>query len=213
MPVTPDLARIRACLAPEPVAATAEDDFTAGKTVDAAKAALIPSAVLFPLAPRAGGLRALLTRRAEHLRDHPGQISFPGGRMEQGDISPTHTALREAEEEIGIAQTLPQILGYLPAYRTATGFLIYPIVALLPPSFTLTLDAFEVAEAFEVPLARLFDPANQRRESILYKGKEHACHVIDCTSENQPRRIWGATAGIILALARRLEGQREVKEA
>ncbi|MDR0735237.1 MAG: CoA pyrophosphatase [Zoogloeaceae bacterium] len=204
MPMTPNLAHIRACLAPEPVAATDEDDFAAGKAAGVAEAALIPSAVLFPLAPRAQGLQALLTRRTEHLRDHPGQISFPGGRMEQDDASPAHTALREAEEEIGLARTLPQILGYLPAYRTATGFLIYPVVALLPPSFTLTLDAFEVAEAFEVPLARLFDPASWRRESILYKGKTHSYPVIDCESENQTRRIWGATAGMILALARKL---------
>jgi 8-oxo-dGTP pyrophosphatase MutT (NUDIX family) len=201
----PDLARIRACLAPEPVAATDADDFTTGKADGMAEAALIPSAVLFPLTPRAQGLQTLLTRRTEHLRDHPGQISFPGGRMEPGDASPAHTALREAEEEIGLARTLPQILGYLPAYRTATGFLIYPVVALLPPSFTLTLDAFEVAEAFEIPLARLFDPENRRRESIVYKGKKHRYHVIDCASENPPRRIWGATAGMILALAKKLE--------
>ena len=203
--MTPDLlAHIRTCLAPEPVAATDEDDFREGKADGLAEAALVPSAVLFPLAPRAQGLQALFTRRTDHLRDHPGQISFPGGRMEQGDATPAHTALREAEEEIGLARNLPQILGYLPAYRTATGFLIYPVVALLLPPFTLTLDAFEVAEAFEIPLARLLDPANQRRESIFYKGKTRRYHVIDCESETQPRRIWGATAGMILMLAGRL---------
>jgi 8-oxo-dGTP pyrophosphatase MutT (NUDIX family) len=111
--------------------------------------------------------------------------------------------LREAEEEIGLARNLPRILGYLPTYRTATGFSICPVVALLPPPFTLTLDAFEVAEAFEVPLAALFDPARQRRESIFYKGKERAYHVIDCVAEGQSRRVWGATAGMILALFRR----------
>ncbi|MDR2625192.1 MAG: CoA pyrophosphatase [Zoogloeaceae bacterium] len=207
MPMSLDLARIQACLAPEPVAAEEEDDFAKDAVVGRDMAALIPSAVLFPLVPRAGGLQVLFTRRTEHLRDHPGQISFPGGRMEQSDISPAHTALREAEEEIGLARDLPQVLGFLPTYRTATGFLIYPVVALLLPPFTLTLDAFEVAEAFEVPLARLFDPTIQRRESILYQGKEHTYHVIDCTSETPPRRIWGATAGMILALARRLENK------
>jgi 8-oxo-dGTP pyrophosphatase MutT (NUDIX family) len=204
MSMTFDPARIRACLAPEPVAATDEDDFT-DKAANTEEAALIPAAVLFPLVPREQGLQALFTRRTGHLRDHPGQISFPGGRVEKTDANPAHTALREAEEEIGLAQSLPQIIGYLPTYRTATGFSIYPVVALLPPPFTLTLDAFEVAEAFEVPLAVLAEPSRQRRESIFYKGKEHAYHVIDCEAAGQACRIWGATAGMILALLRRLE--------
>ncbi|MDR1350938.1 MAG: CoA pyrophosphatase [Zoogloeaceae bacterium] len=206
MSMSVDLARVKACLAPEPVAATDEDDFT-DKVAGVAEAALIPAAVLFPLVSRGEGLQVLLTRRTEHLRDHPGQISFPGGRMEESDASPVHTALREAEEEIGLVPNLPQILGYLPTYRTATGFLIHPVVALLLAPFTLAPDAFEVAEIFEVPLACLFDPTRQRRESLFYKGKEHAYHVIDCESQGQPRRIWGATAGMILALARRFRGQ------
>ncbi|MDR2365073.1 MAG: CoA pyrophosphatase [Zoogloeaceae bacterium] len=197
-----DLARMTACLRPEPVAATDEDDFT-DKTAGAEETRLIPAAVLFPLVSREQGLQVLLTCRAEHLHDHPGQISFPGGRMEKTDASPAHAALREAEEEIGLARNLPRILGYLPTYRTATGFSIYPVVALLLPPFALTLDAFEVAEAFEVPLADLFDPKHHRRESIFYKGREHAYHVIDCVAGGQSRRVWGATAGMILALRRR----------
>jgi 8-oxo-dGTP pyrophosphatase MutT (NUDIX family) len=160
--------------------------------------------VLFPIVLREHGAQVLLTRRADHLRDHPGQISFPGGRMEAEDPTPAHTALREAEEEIGLPQTLPRILGYLPTYRTATGFLIYPVVALLTPPFDLRLDAFEVAEAFEAPLSTLFNPAHHRRESIFYKGAQHEYNVINCEAEGQMRRIWGATAGMILSLYRRV---------
>jgi 8-oxo-dGTP pyrophosphatase MutT (NUDIX family) len=200
-----DLARLQAGLASEPVAATDEDDF-ADKAAAMAigEATLTPSAVLFTLVQRAEGARVLLTRRTDHLRDHPGQISFPGGRMEAEDQSPIHTALREAEEEIGLAQNLPRILGYLPTYRTATGFLIYPVVALLTPPFDLHLEAVEVAEAFEAPLSTLFDPTRHRRESIVYKGVRHEYNVIDCEADGQPRRIWGATAGMILSLYRRM---------
>jgi 8-oxo-dGTP pyrophosphatase MutT (NUDIX family) len=202
-----DLPRLLACLAPEPVAATEEDDF-ADKAAAMAltEATLTPSAVLFPIVLRAEGARVLLTRRTDHLRDHPGQISFPGGRMEAADPTPAHTALRETEEEIGLAQTLPRILGYLPTYRTATGFRIYPVVALLTPPFALSLDTFEVAEVFEAPLAALFDPARHRRESIVYKGARHEYHVIDCETDGQARCVWGATAGMILMLRARYQG-------
>ncbi|MDR3054598.1 MAG: CoA pyrophosphatase [Zoogloeaceae bacterium] len=200
-----DLQHLRACLAPEPVAATDEDDFAdKAAAMDIEEATLTPSAVLFAIVQRKEGARALLTRRADHLRDHPGQISFPGGRMEACDPSPIHTALREAEEEIGLTQNLPQIQGYLPTYRTATGFLIYPVVALLTPPLTLRLDASEVAEAFEAPLATLFDPTRHRRESIVYKGARHEYNVIDCEADGKQRRVWGATAGMILSLYRRM---------
>ncbi|GHT90707.1 hypothetical protein AGMMS49545_04980 [Betaproteobacteria bacterium] len=200
-----DLKRLKTCLAPEPVAPTDEDDF-AGKAAAMAltESALTPSAVLFAIVPREQGAQVLLTRRTDHLRDHPGQISFPGGRMEARDPSPIHTALREAEEEIGLPQTLSRILGYLPTYRTATGFLIYPVVALLTPPFDLRLDAFEVAEVFAAPLSTLFDPTRHRRESIVYKGVRHEYNVIDCETDGKERRIWGATAGMILSLYRRM---------
>lgn len=200
-----DLRRLQACLAPEPVAPTDEDDFANKATaMSLTEATLTPSAVLFSIVLRSSGAQVLLTRRADHLRDHPGQISFPGGRMEAEDHAPVHTALREAEEEIGLPQTLPRILGYLPTYRTATGFLIYPVVALLSPPFDLRLDAFEVAEAFEAPLSLLFDPTRHRRESIVYKGVRHEYNVIECETEGKERRIWGATAGMILSLYRRV---------
>ncbi|MDR2637078.1 MAG: CoA pyrophosphatase [Zoogloeaceae bacterium] len=203
MTMTPVVERIAACLSPEPAAATDEDDF-ARKPVS--RPELIPSAVLFPIVQRAdeaGGERVLLTRRSDHLRDHPGQISFPGGRVEASDPSPLHAALREAREEIGLDPALPRILGYLPAYRTATGFLIYPVVALIAAPFSLRLDEFEVAEAFEAPLAALFDPRHHRREHLVYQGRRHEYNVIECEAEGKSRYIWGATAGMILALWRR----------
>jgi 8-oxo-dGTP pyrophosphatase MutT (NUDIX family) len=196
-----DLQKLKTCLLKTPHDAPPEGDTgTQGDAPGRDVEALTPAAVLFALVPRPEGMQALLTRRTEHLRDHPGQISFPGGRMEPEDASPLATALREAEEEIGLAPHLPRPLGYLPTYRTATGFEIYPVVALLVPPFTLRLDAFEVAEAFEAPLDFLLDPANCRRESLFYRGKQREYHAIPYGSYH----IWGATAGMILSLARRL---------
>lgn len=163
---------------------------------------LTPAAVLVPLVRRPEGYQLLLTRRTDHLRDHPGQISFPGGRIEAGDASPIHAALREAEEEIGLSPALPQVLGYLPTYRTGTGFRVFPVVALLDPPFDLRLDAFEVAEVFEVPLTFLMDPANHRQEKMHYRGAMREYTVMPYGE----RFIWGATAGMILSLYRRLHG-------
>ncbi|MCL2021843.1 MAG: CoA pyrophosphatase [Betaproteobacteria bacterium] len=198
---------LAALLSPEPALPTDEDDFN-HKPHDALKEEdLIPAAVLIAIVSRATGEHVLLTQRTDHLHDHPGQISFPGGRMEADDASPAHTALREAWEEIGLSSSLPRILGYLPDYRTATGFLIHPAVAWLEPPFTLSPDVFEVAEVFEAPLADIFDPDRHRREHIFYKGRRHAYHVIEYeTGEGISRRIWGATAGMLLALKRRLAG-------
>lgn len=190
-----DLQHLKACLLAEPEAVPSEGDQGAGFE------GLTPAAVLVPIVPRPGGQQLLLTRRTDHLRDHPGQISFPGGRVEPEDASPAHTALREAQEEIGLAPELPRILGYLPTYRTGTGFHVFPVVALLPPPFELRLDAFEVAEAFEVPLSFLLDPANHHRERMHYRGALREYTVMPYGE----RRIWGATAGMILSLWRRLQ--------
>ena len=110
------------------------------------------AAVLVPLVLRDGGMTVLLTQRTDHLHHHPGQISFPGGRVEQGDGSPLAAALRETEEEIGLHPRHVEVIGRLPEYRTVTGFSITPLVGLVHPPFELELDSFEVAEAFEVPL-------------------------------------------------------------
>ena len=161
---------------------------------------LTPAAILFPIVLRDDGQTVLLTQRTAHLRDHAGQIAFPGGRVEAGDASPLHTALRETEEEIGLPRTQIDILGYLPEYRTGTGFRVTPVVALVRPPFELVLDPFEVAEAFEVPLSFLLDPANHQRHSLHYRGALR--HFIAMPYGDY--FIWGATAGMIRALTERL---------
>ncbi|MEF8698037.1 MAG: CoA pyrophosphatase [Candidatus Accumulibacter sp. UW20] len=156
----------------------------------------MPAAVLFPIVRRAGAPTVLLTQRTAHLKDHPGQISFPGGRREAMDPSPAHTALRETAEEIGLLPEQVEILGYLPEYLTSTGFRVTPVVALVTPPFELQLDAFEVAEAFEVPLAFLLDPANHQRHSLHYRGRLRHYDAMPYGEYF----IWGATAGIIMSL-------------
>jgi 8-oxo-dGTP pyrophosphatase MutT (NUDIX family) len=161
---------------------------------------LMPAAVLFPIVRRDDGPTVLLTQRTAHLKDHPGQISFPGGRCESADASPVHTALREAAEEIGLAAAHVDIAGYLPEYLTSTGFRVTPVVAMVTPPFELQVDAFEVAEVFEVPLSFLLDPANHQRHSLHYRGRLRHYYAM-------PYRgyfIWGATAGIIMSLYRAL---------
>ncbi|WP_431102601.1 NUDIX hydrolase [Roseateles noduli] len=126
------------------------------------------AAVLIPLVQRAEGLHVLLTQRTAHLRDHAGQVSFPGGRAEPEDGSPERTALREAEEEIGLDERYVDLIGQLPVYRTVTAYEVTPVVGLIRPGFSLRLDAFEVAEAFEVPLEFLMNPAHHQRHTFEY---------------------------------------------
>ena len=158
------------------------------------------AAVLVPLVSRPGGVQVLLTQRTAHLSDHAGQISFPGGRVEPEDLSREETALRETEEEIGIARTLPRLLGRLPEYEIPSGFRITPVVAWIEPPFELKLDAFEVAAVFEAPLAHFVDPSRyQRRE---YRFRERHRHYMAIPYEG--RYIWGATAGMLYSFARML---------
>jgi 8-oxo-dGTP pyrophosphatase MutT (NUDIX family) len=181
-------------LYPEPRAS----EFVAEEGV--ATQSLTPASVLFPIVLREHEPTVLLTQRTDHLKDHPGQISFPGGRVEPQDVSPAHTALREAEEEIGLSSAHVEVIGYLPEYHTVTGFRVTPVVALVTPPFALQLDAFEVAEAFEVPLAFLLDPANQQRHSLIFQGKPRQFFAMTY----EQRFIWGATAGMIVSLSRAL---------
>lgn len=161
---------------------------------------LTPAATLVPLIERPEGLTVLLTQRTAHLHDHAGQISFPGGRVETSDESPLAAALRETAEEIGLAPERIEILGYLDHYETGTGFLVTPVVGMVQPGSVLTLDRFEVAEAFEVPLAFILDPANHRRASREVPGGRREFYVI----EYEHRYIWGATAGMLVNLAEKL---------
>jgi len=144
----------------------------------------------------------LLTRRTETLARHSGQISFPGGRSEVGDLSPVETALRETFEETGIAPGFVAVAGYLDRYLTGTGFDIQPVVGVLAQDFTLKPDPREVAHVFEVPLAFLLDPANRRRESRHIAGRDRRFYAF--TYEGH--EIWGATAAIIVDLAVRFDG-------
>ena len=159
-----------------------------------------PAAVLVPIVLREDAPVVLLTQRTAHLRDHPGQVSFPGGRVEEADSSPTETALRETEEEIGLSRRHVEILGFLPEYLTGTGFSVTPVVGLVRPPFSLAPEAFEVAEVFEVPLDFLLDPANHQRMVIHVGGIRRSFFAMPY----QDRFIWGATAGMIRSLSDRL---------
>ncbi|HUW37308.1 MAG TPA: CoA pyrophosphatase [Rhodocyclaceae bacterium] len=171
---------------------------TAAAEPDASGAQLIRAAVLVPLIERDSGLTVLLTQRTAHLRDHPGQISFPGGRCEESDDSVVATALREAQEEVGLDPARTEVLGLLPEYRTGTGFSIMPVVALVRPPLNLKLDDFEVAEAFETPLAFLLDPANHQRHSMESQGGRREYYAMPW----EGYYIWGATAGMLVSLHR-----------
>jgi 8-oxo-dGTP pyrophosphatase MutT (NUDIX family) len=180
---------------------TAAAEKRAGDEVRA-KGALVPAATLVPLVDRPDGMTLLLTQRTEHLHDHAGQISFPGGRVEPGDENPLATALRETEEEIGLSREFIDVVGYLDPYETGTGFLVTPVVGLVSPGFTLELDTFEVAEVFEVPLAFILDPANHRQDYLEVRGGRRRFYVI----EYEHRYIWGATAGMLMNLYQKLRG-------
>ena len=156
-------------------------------------------AVLVPVVARPAPTM-LLTRRAAHLKDHSGQVSFPGGRVHQDDASPEATALREAREEIGLDPARVELLGRMPEYLTRTGFRITPVVGILTPPFETLRDANEVEEIFEVPLAFLLDPANHQRQSREWQGQLRWFYAMPY----QRHYIWGATAGMLVNLSRRL---------
>jgi 8-oxo-dGTP pyrophosphatase MutT (NUDIX family) len=152
-----------------------------------------PASVLIPLVLRKNGLTLLLTQRTAHLTDHAGQISFPGGRAEDYDDSTVDTALREAEEEIGLHRRHVEVLGSLPDYYTGTGYRVTPIVGLVHPPFDLTPDPSEVAEIFEVPLAFLMDGLNHQRLSVELAGGRRTFYAMPY----ERFFIWGATAGML----------------
>ena len=165
---------------------------------------LTPASVLIPIVVRGeaggAGLTVIFTQRAAHLKDHSGQVSFPGGRVAPGDPSPEATALREAREEIGLDPARVELLGRLADYHTRTGFRITPVVGVLTPPFELRADASEVDEIFEVPLAFLLDPANHQRQSREWRGELRWFFAMN----HGGRTIWGATAGMLVNLHRHL---------
>lgn len=159
------------------------------------------ASVLVPLVQR-DELTVLFTRRTAHLTDHPGQISFPGGRAEPEDANAVATALREAQEEIGLAPHFVDVLGQLPTYTTGTSFIVTPVVGIVRPGFSLTADPFEVAEVFEVPLAFLMDPANHRWHEADFGGRRREFLSmpwtgLDAAGQSQQYFVWGATAAMV----------------
>ena len=159
------------------------------------------AAVMVPLVERPAGLSVLLTQRASHLKNHPGQISFPGGRMESHDAGPWEAAVRETREEIGLDPGFVSLAGYLRDHVVLTGYLITPAVAFVRPGFMLQLDRTEVDDVFEVPLEFVLDPAHHVPRKRTFGGHEFLTHDIPFGE----RHIWGATAGMLLSLCRLLQ--------
>jgi len=160
---------------------------------------LTPAAVLIAISDEAEP-QLLLTRRPATMARHPGQIAFPGGRVDPGDASGIAAALREAEEEVALPRGEVEVLGTLDPYETGTGFSILPVVGIVPPGLALTPHQREVAELFHVPFAHVIDSANHERRHGEWQGRARSFYVI----RHGTREIWGATAGILVNLSRRL---------
>ncbi len=163
---------------------------------------LKPAAVLVPIVDRPHGMTILLTQRTDHLHDHAGQISFPGGRAEPTDLDLQATALRETEEEVGLPRERIDLVGQLDIYVTRTGFEVTPVVGIVNPPFPVKPDPFEVADVFEVPLSFIVDPDNHEQDSRIHNGVARQFYVLPY----EGRYIWGATAGMLVNLSEVLRG-------
>lgn len=183
--------------APRDLAARGDDDLNPDMKAEMDGRKLTQAAVLVPLIDRPEGMTVLLTRRTDHLHDHAGQISFPGGRLDPEDADAIAAALRETEEETGLARCHIELVGQLDTYVTRTGFEVTPVVGLVQPGFTLTPDTFEVAEIFEVPLTFFLAPDSRRMESRIWQGRTRHFYVYPYGEYY----IWGATAGMLNNLA------------
>jgi 8-oxo-dGTP pyrophosphatase MutT (NUDIX family) len=199
---------IRESLDPRPSTPDDEMQWLAGASAEVASAVRaslparrLPAAVLVPLVERDTGLTVLLTQRAETLKDHAGQISFPGGRIEPDDKDPWHAALREAYEEIGLLSNYVEFAGYLPDHHVITGFRVTPVVGFVNPDYQLRIAEAEVHEVFEVPLDFILDPANHKSRQRSLGGMLIEVHDIPYGERN----IWGATAGMLMTLRRKLQ--------
>lgn len=194
---------LRACLLPEPpqISLTpkrSDYDLNPGMRPNASRN-LTPAAVLLPIVARQEPA-VLFTRRTPHLSRHAGQVSFPGGRVHESDLTLVETALRETQEETGITAAFVSVAGFLDSYETGTGFAILPVVGLLSEGYELMPDANEVEEVFEVPLAFLLDSANRERRSMEWQGRRRAFYAFTYGRHY----IWGATAGILVNFADRV---------
>lgn len=195
--LTPDFLRQRLAQAHRHEAAIAGD---AVRFPVAGERAPTPASVLVPLVNRSQGLQVLLTKRTDHLRSHAGQISFPGGRAEPHDADAVATALREAQEEVGLLPDQVDVLGQMSVYTTVTRFVVTPVVALVPPDYPVKTDPFEVAEVFEVPLAYLMSPAHHQRHEFKWDGGQRQFLSMPwgpAGGSPDAYFIWGATAAML----------------
>jgi 8-oxo-dGTP pyrophosphatase MutT (NUDIX family) len=203
LPAVPPERLLAAALRRRFAAAAAHIPELPGDGVRLRSGELSNAAVLIGLVDRGAGLQVLLTRRTDHLRDHAGQISFPGGRSEPHDADAAATALREAHEEVGLAHDQAEVLGTLAPYITVTNYSVTPVIALLQPFAGLQLDPHEVADAFEVPLAFLMNPANHRWHQYDMAGRTRRFLSMPWTQQADAQAlarehfIWGATAAIL----------------
>ena len=180
------------------LACPAPGGLLAGDLGDGEGASEKPAAVLVAITdrPEPG---VILTVRRDHMRTHAGQIAFPGGRVDPGE-DPTEAAIREAWEELGLDPAAVDVIGELDQYRTITGYAVTPVLAVVPPDLPLVAHDQEVADWFEAPLDIVLDPAHQLREAVLFEGRKRHYYRIDWNG----RRIWGATAAMLVNLSRRL---------
>jgi 8-oxo-dGTP pyrophosphatase MutT (NUDIX family) len=202
------LAALRAVLPQTPPLDAGRDEFAAYPEIHPGQAEPVAAAVLIPVIARPEPT-LLFTQRTPHLSRHSGQISFPGGRREQSDLSLVATALRETQEETGIEPALVSIAGFLPRYITGTGFDISPVVGVLAPDFVAVPDPREVADIFEVKLSFFLEPANAQLVHRELAGRPRPVHVF----EPDGRTIWGITAALLFDFAGRLNAAHAMKRA
>lgn len=198
--MTPEEARLRAA-ATRPARPSSDYDLNPAMTLPEGRV-LRPAAVLVGVWLAPGGARLILTKRSSHLKHHPGQIAFPGGKVEGVDDGPVGAALRETREEVGLCPSAVEVLGTLPAHETVTGFLVTPVLGLIHQPFEARPEAGEVDEVFSVPLSHVLEPDRYRVERRRWRGEWRRYYAVPYG----PYYIWGATARILRGLADRVAG-------
>ena len=179
------------------------------RALSAHHAKLKRAAILMPIIEKEDGLHMLLIRRAEHLRSHPGQVAFPGGAEEEGDQNLIQTALREAEEEVGLPQSHVGVAGFLDLHQTPSGYLILPVIGFVQKKFSPKPDQSEVAEIFDAPLSFLMNPTNHQEMNGRWNNQERIYYAMPY----RQHKIWGVTAGILRNLYERAFMEKEERRA